>query len=83
LAGTTLEEEGAGNTCMLWTGPVSVGGVVFLMAFRARRRLLAFRVASPLMRLLVFSAACSPSAVVKGCSPSSSGRVAVNAPARL
>ncbi|KAK1615160.1 hypothetical protein QYE76_020677 [Lolium multiflorum] len=56
-------EEGAVNACMLWLaccGPA--GGVVFLIVFRASQRLLAFRVASVLMRLLVFSAACSPSA---------------------
>jgi hypothetical protein len=31
---------------MLWTRPVSVGGVVILIAFRAHQSMLAFRVES-------------------------------------
>jgi hypothetical protein len=60
LAGTT-REEGTGNVCMLWTRLVSVGGVVFLLAFCARQRLLrllrvlTFRAASSLMHMLAFS----------------------------
>jgi hypothetical protein len=54
----TKREESAGNVSWLWTHPVSVDGVVFLLAFHTRQRLLAFSDCSPsvsALMLLVFS----------------------------
>jgi hypothetical protein len=60
LLGKT-QQEAAGNACMAVDLPISAGGVVFLIAFRRPSKPARFprRVASALMRMLFFNAACS------------------------